>query len=102
MIVTFMRIISLLFICLGLQGKDLGWPNWLGPNHDGSLDSFVLPVPPKGKDYGLKWTVKVGRGWASPVCDSTLLVLHDRDGENESLRAWDSLTRKEKWRFSFR
>ncbi len=102
MIVTFMRIISLLFLCLGLQGKDLGWPNWLGPNHDGSLDSFVLPVPPKGKDYGLKWTVKVGRGWASPVCDSTMLVLHDRDGENESLRALDCLTGKEKWRFSFR
>jgi hypothetical protein len=102
MIEPIMRILPLLFVCLGLHGEDLSWPNWLGPNHDGTLDSFALPLPPRGKDYALAWTVKVGRGWASPVCDSGTTVLHERDGENEVLRAMDSSTGKESWRFSYR
>ena len=102
MIDSFMRIATFLLLCLSLHGKDLSWPNWLGPNHDGTLDSFALPVPPKGKDYALDWSVKVGRGWASPVCDSKVLILHERDGENEALRAMDPSTGKESWRFSYR
>ena len=102
MIDSLMRIAAFLLLCLSLHGKDLSWPNWLGPNHDGTLDSFALPVPPKGKDYSLGWSVKVGRGWASPVCDSKVLILHERDGENEVLRAMDPSTGKESWRFSYR
>ena len=48
------------------------------------------------------WSVKVGRGWASPVCDSKVLILHERDGEKEVLRAMDSSSGKESWRFSYR
>jgi outer membrane protein assembly factor BamB len=102
MIDSFMRIAPFLLFCLSLHANDLSWPNWLGPNHDGTLDSFALPVPPKGKDYALDWSVKVGRGWASPVCDSKVLILHERDGENEALRAMDPSTGKESWRFSYR
>lgn len=102
MIHSDMRITAFFLLCLSLQGKELSWPNWLGPNHDGSLDSFALPVPPKGKDYTLGWSVKVGRGWASPVCDSKVLILHERDGEKEVLRAMDPSSGKESWRFSYR
>ncbi len=102
MIDSDMRITAFFLLCLSLQGKELSWPNWLGPNHDGSLDSFALPVPPKGKDYALGWSVKVGRGWASPVCDSKVLILHERDGEKEVLRAMDPSSGKESWRFSYR
>ena len=102
MIDSFMRIATFLLLCLSLHAKNPAWPNWLGPNHDGTLDSFALPVPPKGKDYAPGWSVKVGRGWASPVCDSKVLILHERDGENEVLRAMDPSTGKESWRFSYR
>jgi outer membrane protein assembly factor BamB len=101
MIELFMRKIVFLFVCFSLQGEDLHWPNWLGPNHDGTTDSFALLDPPDGKDYSLVWTTKVGRGWASPVCNENTLVLHERDGENESLRAMDPLNGKLKWRFSY-
>ena len=101
MIDTDMRIVIFLLLCISLQGKNLTWPNWLGPNHDGSLDSFALQVPPKGKDYLLGWSATVGRGWASPVCDSKVLILHERDGEKEVLRAMDPLSGKESWRFSY-
>ena len=99
---SLMRIAVFLLLCLSLDAKDRSWPNWLGPNHDGTLDSFVLPIPPKGKDYALSWSVKLGRGWASPVCDSKVLILHEREGENEVLRAMESSTGKERWRFSYR
>jgi outer membrane protein assembly factor BamB len=102
MISTFMRIAAFLLLCLSLHAKNPAWPNWLGPNHDGTLDFFVLPVPQKGKDYVVDWSVKAGRGWASPVCDSKVLVLHEREGENEVLRAMDPSTGKESWRFSYR
>jgi outer membrane protein assembly factor BamB len=102
MISGVMRIAAFFLLCLSLHGKDLSWPNWLGPNHDGTLDSFAFRVPPKGKDYAVAWTVKVGRGWASPVCDSGTLVLHERDGENEVLRAMDPETGKMRWHFSYR
>ena len=102
MISLVMRIAACLFLCLNLHGNDLSWPNWLGPNHDGSSDSFALPVPTDGKDYSVDWSVKVGRGWASPVCDSKMIILHERDGESESLRALDPLTGKQRWRFAYR
>ena len=102
MISGVMRIAACLFLCLNLHGNDLSWPNWLGPSHDGSSDSFALPIPNDGKDYSVEWSVKVGRGWASPVCDSKILILHERDGESESLRALDPLTGKQLWRFAYR
>ena len=85
-----MRIISLLLIVsFPLSAEKFPWPNWLGPDHDGTLDDFLLPVPVKGKDYAMEWSVKAGSGWASPVCADGLLVLHERVGEEELVRGLD-------------
>ena len=99
----YMRIVSLLLIVsLPLSAEKFPWPHWLGPDHDGALDDFFLPVPAKGKDYAMEWSVKAGSGWASPVCDNGLLVLHERVGEEEFVRGLDPDSGREKWRFSYR
>ena len=96
-----MKIVPFIFCCLCLYGSDPTWPKWLGPNHDGTNDSFLLSVPPSAKEYVVDWAIKAGRGWASPVCSLKHLILHERNGDNEVIRAMNPFTGKEAWRFSY-
>jgi outer membrane protein assembly factor BamB len=60
------------------------WPQWLGPNRDGSTAEIVKPwkEPPK-----VLWRVKVGEGHSSPVVTDKFVFLHSRG----SVSDWDDL-----------
>src|SRR5436305_5215639 len=82
-----MRINGFRFLCLfsaalrltlPLQAAD--WPQWLGPNRDGSTSEIVVSwkTPPK-----VLWHLKVAEGHSSPVIASGKVILHT--AANESL-----------------
>ncbi len=94
-----MRFISILLgtnlVFFTLMGNS--WPNWLGPNFDGSIEESLSGF----EDLQMEWQKNVGEGWSAPVISDKTVFLHDRSGDVESLTAYDLLDGKEKWRYSF-
>lgn len=72
------------------------WPQWLGPNRDGSTTATVAPW--KG-DLTPAWRVTVGEGHSSPVVAGGLVFLHTKvaDQDAERVQAFDAKTGKQKW-----
>src|SRR5688572_6276832 len=76
------------------------WPQWLGPNRDGS--SPVTVAPWKG-DLPEAWRVPVGEGHSSPVVAGGLVYLHTKvkNKDAELVQAFDAKTGKVKWEQSY-
>jgi outer membrane protein assembly factor BamB len=72
------------------------WPQWLGPNRDGSTPEIVAPW--KG-DLKEVWRVPVGEGHSSPVVAGGLVFLHTKvkNKDAELVQAFDAKTGKPKW-----
>jgi outer membrane protein assembly factor BamB len=77
------------------------WPQWLGPNRDGSTPEKVLPW--KGELKRL-WLEDVGDGHSSPVVADGLVYLHYAKAgkeEVEVIEARDAVTGNLAWRFDY-
>jgi outer membrane protein assembly factor BamB len=72
------------------------WPQWLGPNRDGTSSETVAPW--KG-DLKVLWKKSVDEGNSSPVIAGGLLYLHTKVKEKdaEQLQAFDAKTGDLKW-----
>ena len=95
-----MRFISIFlgtnfFLLFTLMGNS--WPNWLGPNFNGSIEEVLPDV----ENLQMEWQKNVGEGWAAPVVSDETVFLHDRSGALESLTAYELSGGQEKWRYSF-
>jgi outer membrane protein assembly factor BamB len=90
---------SLLIEPLGARAS-IDWPQWRGPNRDGSLTGFVSPAfwPAALKE---QWKVTVGAGHASPLFVDGRVYVFARQGDEEVLRALDAATGKEIWRSGY-
>jgi outer membrane protein assembly factor BamB len=75
------------------------WPQWLGPNRDGSSAEVVRPwkVAPK-----ILWRHSVGEGNSSPVVANGRVFIHARvkDKFEEEMVAFDATTGKVLWQSS--
>lgn len=71
---------------VGLSGQD--WPQWRGPNRDGSAPEAGAAEnwPDKLKPV---WKVKVGEGHSSPVVSGNRVFQFARAGENEVILGFD-------------
>ena len=73
---------------VGGQSTGLDWPQWRGPNRDGTLASFAEP-----KDWPenliRKWKVEVGTGYATPIVVGNRVYAFTRQDANEVMRALD-------------
>lgn len=59
------------------------WPQWRGPNRDGTATGFSTPqVWPVA--LRLKWKVEVGTGHASPIVADGKIYLHTRQDNQEA------------------
>ncbi len=76
------------------------WPQWRGPNRDGTLATFVAPSSWPER-LTRRWRVAVGDGYATPVLVGGRLYVFTRQGEDEVLRALDADTGGELWRSSY-
>ena len=75
------------------------WPQWRGPNRDGSV-AAALPAewPTTLKK---RWEVTVGAGHASPVVSGDRVVVIARERDQEIVRALDLASGKEIWRSAY-
>ncbi|HLN21778.1 MAG TPA: PQQ-binding-like beta-propeller repeat protein [Bacteroidales bacterium] len=92
-----------IFLCLltsGVSAQD--WPQFLGPNRNGSSpQKGLLRKWPSGGPEVL-WTVNVGPGYGGPVIKGDKVYMLDReDRTGDIMRCFDFNTGKELWRYSY-
>jgi outer membrane protein assembly factor BamB len=83
-------------VAVGAQGPTTDWPQWRGPNRDGSVPSFTAPR--RWPDSLTKrWQVEVGIGYATPVVAGNRVYIFTRREDDEYLTALDAATGKQVW-----
>lgn len=88
--------IAFALVAIPFQLTAADWPQWLGPNRDGSVPEKVSPWT---GDLKVLWKKDVGEGHSSPVVAGGLVYLHTKvkGKEVESLQAFDAKTGEPKW-----
>jgi outer membrane protein assembly factor BamB len=73
----------------GAQSAGPDWPQWRGPNRDGTLAVFTAP---KAWPEALtrKWKIEVGTGYATPIVVGNRVYAFTRQQDNEVMRALDA------------
>ena len=76
------------------------WPQWLGPNRDGSVPEKITPW--KG-DLKVLWRAEVGEGHSSPVVANGMVYLHTKvtGKDSEQIQAFDADKGDKKWEESY-
>ena len=97
-----MAIAAVAVMTLEVAAQDIGpdWPQWRGPDRDGTLDSFQEPGE-WPESLTLAWRVEVGEGYATPVLVGTRVYMFTREGDDEVMRALDAATGEELWRTGY-
>jgi outer membrane protein assembly factor BamB len=87
-------------VVLSPIGFAADWPQWLGPNRDGSTTEKIAPWTGDLKEL---WRVPVGEGHSSPVVVGGLVYLHTKvkNKDAELVQAFDAKTGKVKWEESY-
>jgi outer membrane protein assembly factor BamB len=76
------------------------WPQWRGPNRDGSVSGFDVPASwPAGLTE--QWNVEVGLGYGSPVLIGERIYLFTRQGGDEVMMALDAGSGDTLWRTAY-
>lgn len=86
---------AVLLVATTTQAQD--WPQWRGPNRDGSAPAIAAVWP---KELQEDWKVTVGLGHSSPVVVADKIYIFARQGEEEILLCLDAASGKEIWRSS--
>ncbi len=90
----------LLLLCLPMVVLAEDWPQWLGPNRNGTSAQKIAPW--KG-DLTVSWKIPVGEGNSSPVVVGDLVILHYKGANTkhgastETVTAYTLKDGKEKW-----
>ena len=76
------------------------WPQWRGPDRDGSVTGFAVPATwPAGLTE--QWKVEVGFGYGSPLLIGDRVYLFTRQGDDEVMLALDAGSGETIWRTSY-
>jgi outer membrane protein assembly factor BamB len=76
------------------------WPQWRGPNRDGTLPLFTEPRA-WPEHLTQRWKIEVGTGYATPIVVGNRVYAFSRQQENEVMRAIDANTGKVVWETSY-
>ena len=83
-----------------LQAAAQDWPQWRGPDRDGSVAAFDVPASwPAGLTE--QWKVEVGFGYATPILVGNRVYMFARQGEDEVMLALDPGSGETLWRTSY-
>ena len=96
-----MKALTLLFSLPFISGFPLGakdelWPGWLGPERNGRVEWFKPPAE-WPDNLKLKWKVKVGSGYGTPIVADGKILVHSRQGDKEIVRALETDSGKSLW-----
>ena len=72
------------------------WPQWRGPNRDGTGASLAEPAR-WPEQLTQRWKISVGGGHSSPVLVGNRIYLHTRQQDDEVISAIDAATGKVIW-----
>lgn len=88
-------VLLLLSLCTITPLVAQDWPQWLGPQRDGTINASIKPW--QGA-LPVAWETKVGDGHSSPIVADGKVFLHDKapGSDEEVITAWD-LTGKQLW-----
>jgi outer membrane protein assembly factor BamB len=91
-------VIAVAAIVSGLTaGGVQDYPQWRGPQRDGSAAGFVAPASwPRALTR--RWKVDVGEGYATPLVAGDRVYAFTRVGGQETLIALEAATGAERWR----
>ena len=91
-----MRLCLALLLCCASLSMAGDWPQWLGPNRDGTSPEKIAPWK---DDLKIEWRKDVGEGHSSPIVSDGLVFLHTKVAgkEEELLQAFDTKTGNKKW-----
>jgi outer membrane protein assembly factor BamB len=90
-------------VCLGLVAAASltganEWPQWRGPNRDGTAPGAAKVWPDELKQI---WKVTVGEGHSSPVVSGTRVYQFGRQGNREVLAAYELANGKKVWEYGY-
>ncbi|MEO6789057.1 MAG: PQQ-binding-like beta-propeller repeat protein [Chthoniobacteraceae bacterium] len=90
-----------IFLACTLAAGAADWPEFLGPNRDGtSPETGLVDRIPAG---GLRvvWQKDIGTGYGAPSVRDGVLVLHHRVGSEEIVEAMNAATGEPLWRHKY-
>src|SRR5690348_3004074 len=82
------------------QNASPDWPQWRGPNRDGSIASFPEPNAWPER-LTQKWKIEIGTGYATPIVVGNRVYAFSRQSDNEVVRAIDAASGKVVWESSY-
>jgi len=85
---------------VGGQNAGSDWPQWRGPNRDGTLTTFTEPRA-WPEQLTQRWKIDVGTGYATPIVVGNRVYAFSRQQENEVMRAIDADSGKVVWETSY-
>ena len=88
-------------LTIALVGTAADWPQFLGPNRDGtSIETGLVDrLPTNG--LPLLWEQKLGTGYSAPSVVGDTLVLFHRQGREERVEAVDAATGVPRWKYAY-
>jgi outer membrane protein assembly factor BamB len=94
------RLVFVLLLAFTSLVSAADWPQWLGPNRDGTVPEKVAPW--KG-DLKVLWRVNVSESHSSPVVAGGLVFVHCKvkDKNAEIVQAFDAKSGDLKWEQSY-
>jgi outer membrane protein assembly factor BamB len=76
------------------------WPQWRGPNRDGTLTSYAEPKSWPDQ-LTKRWKIEIGTGYATPIIVGNRVFAFSRQDDNEIMRAIDADSGKIIWEKSY-
>ena len=71
------------------------WPQWRGPARDGVAAAQAPSSWPAALTQ--KWKITIGSGYSTPIVADGRVYIHARNGEQETITAYDATTGKPLW-----
>jgi len=93
-------VVAGLAVHVGAQNRSADWPQWRGPQRDGTLTGYVEPKAWPDQ-LTRRWKIEVGTGYATPIVVGNRVFVFSRQQENEVMRAIDADTGKVIWETSY-
>ena len=95
-------IAALLLTTTATAGQPADWPQWRGPNRDGTSNETGLSTDWKTSPPRRLWTASVGIGFSSIAVSDSLALATGNEKETDTLYAFDAATGKLRWKHSYR
>ena len=92
-----------LLLAFGLSSQVLAqdWPQFFGPNRNGTYDGPALAEDWNGDGPPVLWSRPVGAGFSGPVVADRRVVLHHRLANEEVVEAFDAESGESLWRNAY-